>query len=113
MPIETNKRGHASLSSRKVTIKIFDRKNSTEKKPHTCSICAVYKREIEKGNREALEFYKVHIRDVAQRNNGVTFVLYGKSKGYMLPGSKRAKSGASGLAILNSAGNRSYTTKQE
>ncbi len=71
--------------SKKVIIKIFDRKTSEEKKPHTCSVCGVYKREIEKGNREALEFYKNHLKDVAQRNNGVTFVLYGKIKQYMLP----------------------------
>ena len=74
--------------SKKVIIKIFDRKTSEEKKPHTCSVCGVYKREIEKGNKEALEFYKAHIKDVAQRNNGVTFVLYGKIKRLMMPSKK-------------------------
>lgn len=73
-------------NSKKVIIKIFDSKNSTEKRPHTCSVCGVYKREIEKGNKEALEFYKAHIRDVAERNHGVTFVLYSKKKANMLPG---------------------------
>ena len=70
--------------SKKVIIKIFDRRDSTEKRPHTCSTCGIYKREIEKGNKEALEFYKAHLKDVAQRNNGVTFVLYSKVKKLML-----------------------------
>jgi hypothetical protein len=76
-----------NLDSKKVVIKIFDRKNSTEKRPHTCSTCGIYKREIEKGNREALEFYEAHIRDVAHRNNGVTFVLYSRIKRKILAGS--------------------------
>ena len=50
-----------NLDSKKVVIKIFDRKNSTEKRPHTCSTCGIYKREIEKGNREALEFYEAQM----------------------------------------------------
>jgi hypothetical protein len=68
------------LDSKKIIFKVFDRKNSGEKRPHTCSTCAIYKREIAKGNREAFEFYKLHIMEVAKRNDGVTFILYGKTK---------------------------------
>jgi hypothetical protein len=66
--------------SKKIIFKVFDSKNSNEKRPHTCAVCAIYKREIAKGNREALEFYKMHITDIAKRNDGVTFVLYSKKK---------------------------------
>lgn len=73
--------------SKMIVVKVFDRKNSTEKRPHTCGVCAVYKREIAKGNREAFEFYKAHIMDVARKNSGVTFVLYSKAKKGILTGS--------------------------
>jgi hypothetical protein len=70
--------------SKKIIFKLFDRKKSGEKRPHTCSTCSIYKREIAKGNREAFEFYKLHIMEVAKRNDGVTFVLYGKTKNGIL-----------------------------
>ena len=77
--------------SEKIILKIFDPKTSEEKKPHTCSICAVYKREIAKGNRDALRFYKEHIAEVARKNNGVTVVLYGKMKKRLLEEMKSIK----------------------
>ncbi len=73
--------------SEKIILKVFDSKTSEEKRPHTCSVCAVYKREIAKGNREALTFYKDHISEIARRNNGVTVVLRGKTRRKMLTGS--------------------------
>jgi hypothetical protein len=73
--------------SKKIILKVFDSNTSEEKRPHTCSVCAVYKREIAKGNKEALKFYKDHISEVARKNNGVTVVLYGKTKNKMLEGS--------------------------
>ena len=51
-------------------------------------MCAVYKREIAKGNKEALKFYKEHIAEIARRDNGVTVVLYGKTKRKMLTGAR-------------------------
>lgn len=72
--------------SKKIILKVFDAKVSGEKRPHTCSVCAVYKREIAKGNKEALAFYKEHISEVARKNNGVTVVLYGKDRKKMLSG---------------------------
>ena len=75
----------------KVIVKIFDRKTSSEKKPHVCNVCAVYKREIAKGNREAFEFYKAHIAEIARQNQGVTFVMYGKPTVSMLTSAKKGK----------------------
>ncbi len=72
--------------SEKIILKVFDAKTSEEKRPHTCSVCAIYKREITKGNKEALKFYKDHIAEVARRNNGVTVVLRGKARRKMLTG---------------------------
>jgi hypothetical protein len=76
--------------SEKIILKVFDAKTSEEKRPHTCSVCAVYKREIAKGNKEALKFYKDHIAEIARKNNGVTVVLYGKAKRKMLAGATEA-----------------------
>ncbi len=42
---------------------------------HTCLACESYKREIRKGNSEALTFYLKHIYYVAKRNNGSSFVV--------------------------------------
>lgn len=78
--------------SKKIILKLFDAKVSGEKRPHTCSVCAVYKREIAKGNKEAFAFYKMHIAEVARKNNGVTVVLYGKDSKKMLSGLKNLAS---------------------
>jgi hypothetical protein len=64
-----------NVRKEKVILKFFDSHVSEEKKPHKCSTCAVYKREIQKGNLEALEFFKNHINDIVKRNNGATIVL--------------------------------------
>lgn len=45
------------------------------RKRHTCIACESYKREIRKGNKEALIFYMQHIYDVARRGRGNTFVI--------------------------------------
>ncbi len=71
-------------NSKKIILKVFDAKNSFEKRSHTCSVCTAYKREISKGNKEALAFYKMHIAEVARKNHGVTIVLYGKDRQKML-----------------------------
>jgi hypothetical protein len=65
-------------SNDKIILKIFDRKVSGEKRSHNCSICQVYKREIAKGNKDALRFYKDHINEWVKKYNGVTIVLDAK-----------------------------------
>ncbi len=72
-------------SSNKIVLKIFDRKVSTEKKLHTCSVCQVYKREIAKGNTEALEFYKQHINELVRKYHGATIVVEQYSRANALP----------------------------
>jgi len=67
-------------SSEKIVVMIFDPKTSEGKRPHTCSVCVAYKREIAKGNKEALKFYKEHIEEIARKEKGVTVVLYGKTR---------------------------------
>jgi hypothetical protein len=69
----------------KLVLKIFDGKNGGERKPHVCSTCQAYKREIARGNTEALQFYKDHINDIIKRYGGVTVVLEGKLKANALP----------------------------
>ncbi len=63
----------------KVVLKIFDARVSGEKRPHNCNTCQAYKREIAKGNPDALEFYKAHINDWIRKYNGATIVLNAKS----------------------------------
>jgi hypothetical protein len=65
----------AKAKSDKIILKIFDSKISSEKKPHNCPLCQVYKREIHKGNTEALEFFKTHINEVVKKNSGATIVI--------------------------------------
>lgn len=59
----------------KIILKIFDKKVTGEKRPHNCSICQAYKREIIKGNKDALNFYKEHINEWVRKYKGVTIVL--------------------------------------
>ena len=59
----------------KIIVKIFDQKVSGEKRTHNCNICQAYKREIAKGNADALQFYKEHINEWVKKYNGVTIVL--------------------------------------
>lgn len=68
----------------KVIIKIFDEKEGSEKRPHTCPTCFAYKRAMEKGDKDAFNFYKDHLSEIARKNHGVTVVLYGKPKQLML-----------------------------
>ena len=62
-------------NTNKVVLKIFDSRVSGEKRPHNCSICQAYKREIAKGNKDALEFYKQHINEWVRKYNGATIVI--------------------------------------
>ncbi len=59
----------------KIILKIFDKRVSEEKRPHNCSLCQTYKREMKKGNKDALEFYKEHINEIVKKYNGATLVL--------------------------------------
>ena len=68
----------------KIVLKIFDPKEG-EKRPHNCSLCAIYKREAKKGNPDAMRFYRDHINEVVRRNNGATIVLDATQRTYMLP----------------------------
>ena len=61
----------------RIVLKVFDERLGGEKRLHTCSTCHAYKREIKKGNPEALEFYKQHINELARRQNGVTIDVTG------------------------------------
>lgn len=45
------------------------------RKIHTCLACESYKREIRKGNSEALTFYLKHIYYIAKKSNGNSFVV--------------------------------------
>ena len=56
----------------KVIISLFTQPG---KKRHTCPTCEAYKREIKKGNKEALEMYLKHIVSVAKSDGGNSFVI--------------------------------------
>ena len=56
----------------KVIISLFTQPG---KKRHTCPTCEAYKREIKKGNKEALEMYLKHIVNVAKSDGGNSFVI--------------------------------------
>ena len=56
----------------KVIISLFTQPG---KKRHTCPTCEAYKREIKKGNREALEMYLKHIVQVAKNDGGNSLVI--------------------------------------
>ena len=74
----------------KIVLKIFDARVSGEKRPHNCNTCQAYKREIAKGNSDALEFYKAHINDWIRKYNGATIVLNAQAtrpKALLHPGS--------------------------
>jgi hypothetical protein len=73
-------RAYMKQKGDKLVLKIFDGKNGGERKPHVCSTCQAYKREIARGNTEALQFYKVHINEIIKKYGGVTVVLEGKLK---------------------------------
>lgn len=45
------------------------------RKIHTCLACESYKREIRKGNSEALTFYLKHIYYIAKKSDGNSFVV--------------------------------------
>ncbi len=64
----------------KIVLKIFDSATSRAKSTHTCNACMIYKREIAKGNSEALQFYRDHINEVVRKNNGATIVIDGDLK---------------------------------
>ncbi len=72
----------------KVVFKIFDARNSGAKRPHNCAICQAYKREIAKGNADALAFYKTHINDFVKKYGGATVVLPMNKKDKALPAAK-------------------------
>lgn len=71
--------------SDKIVLKIFDKSVSGEKRTHNCNICQAYKREIAKGNADALQFYKDHINEWVRKYNGVTIVLDNAERAKALP----------------------------
>lgn len=73
------------IRSDKMILKFFDSRISDEKKPHKCPTCAVYRREIQKGNVEAMEFFKAHINEIVKKNNGATIVIDRQYGMKMLP----------------------------
>ncbi len=72
----------------KVVLKIFDRRDGSEKRAHNCDLCQVYKREAAKGDRDALAFYKTHINQMVKKYKGITIVLDAKVAMDALPGAK-------------------------
>jgi hypothetical protein len=74
----------------KVVFKIFDARNSGAKRAHNCNLCQIYKREIVKGNNDALVFYKDHINEFVKKYNGATIVLPINKKLKALPAQKGA-----------------------
>lgn len=73
----------------KVVLKFFDPETGSEKKLHNCSLCKIYKREVMKGNKEALKFYKDHINDMMHKFNGVTVEFYVNKKQQVLQSDNR------------------------
>ncbi len=73
----------------KVVLKFFDAGNSgTPKRPHNCAICQAYKREMVKGNLDAMKFYKSHINEFVKKYGGATIVLPMNKKKAALPSDK-------------------------
>jgi hypothetical protein len=78
-----------SDKSEKVVLKIFDARNSGAKRAHNCNLCQIYKREIVKGNNDALVFYKDHINEFVKKYSGATIVLPINPKRKALPASSK------------------------
>ncbi len=72
----------------KVVLKIYDRRDGSEKRAHNCDLCQTYKREAAKGDRDAMHFYKDHINQMVKKYRGITLVLDAKQSMEMLPGMK-------------------------
>ena len=77
--------------SDKIVLKIFDKKVSGEKRSHNCNICQIYKREIAKGNTDAMVFYRDHINEFIKKYNGATLVFNVKPVRKALPPAKASK----------------------
>jgi hypothetical protein len=75
----------------KIVLKLYDKNVSGEKRPHNCSLCQIYKREILKGNTDALGFYRDHINEFVKKYNGATLVFNVKGVRKALASSKAKK----------------------
>lgn len=73
----------------KLILKIFDGNIGEPKRPHNCNICQIYKREIAKGNTDAMLFYREHINEFVKKYNGATLVFNVKPKRKELPSTKK------------------------
>lgn len=76
----------------KIVLKVYDKSTSGEKRAHNCNLCQIYKREIVKGNKDALIFYRDHINEFVKKYNGATLVFNVKHKRQALPLSTKASS---------------------
>jgi hypothetical protein len=76
----------------KIVLKVYDKSVSGEKRAHNCNLCQIYKREIAKGDKDALVFYRDHINEFVKRYNGATLVFNVKPKMRVLPVSSSAGS---------------------
>ncbi len=74
----------------KIVLKVYDKSISGEKRAHNCNLCQIYKREIAKGDKEALVFYRDHINEFVKKYNGATLIFNVKSKRQALPVSSKA-----------------------
>ena len=72
----------------KVVLKIYDKKDGSEKRTHNCDLCQAYKREMAKGDTDAFNFYKLHINRMVKKYRGITIILDAKQAFDALPGAK-------------------------
>jgi hypothetical protein len=69
----------------KIVLKVYNKNTGEERRPHNCALCQVYKREIAKGNTDALTFYRDHINEFIKKYNGATLVFKVKATRKALP----------------------------
>ncbi len=79
-------------ANNKIILKVYNKDTGEERRPHNCALCQVYKREISKGNTDALAFYRDHINEFVKKYNGATLVFKVKSTSKALPAAPKKKS---------------------
>ena len=76
----------------RIVLKVYDKSNSGEKRAHNCNLCQIYKKEIAKGDKDALIFYRDHINEFVKKYSGATLIFNVKQKRQALPVSSKASS---------------------